>query len=223
MAVKILMNHCHDARSILLRVLGSCSKGSESARSNLPRRANCGVCPCCVRATHVPVPATYEVGTFDRRKANAVRLWQLYGPTASRANAAAVYFNQFGYLPSGWNWLATKHVVMLPPPLDPEGRQNVKEDTSRPCAASEPSESRLALEDVRRSRPAPMSPSPATSSFSPAPKPTRAAKPPPPIYPESTSPSPAKSGGRPKGSQSYGKSTWEGDWKARRETPVELK
>ena len=138
---------------------------------------------------------------------------------ASRTYAADVYFNQFGYLPSGWNWLATQRVVMLPPPLDPEGRQNVKEDTSRPCEASEPSEPRLALEAVRRSRPAPMSPSPATSSFPPAPKPTRAAKPPPPIYPESTSPSPAKSGGRPKGSQPYGKSSWEGDWKARRETP----
>ena len=138
---------------------------------------------------------------------------------ASRNYAAAAYFNQYGSLPSGRNWIAIKRVVMLPPLLDPKGRRNVEAESSRPGEASGPSESLLALEDMRRSRPRPMRPSPATSSVSPAPKPPRVAKPPPPIYPEGPAPSPAKSGGPSKGTQSYGKTSWDGDWKSRRESP----
>ena len=115
---EILMDHCLGAQNILLRVTGSRCKGSEAPKSNPPHRAKCGLCPCCSRATHVLIPATYEAGSLDPRKANAVRLWQLYGPMASRTYAAAMYFNQFGYIPAGWNWIAAKHVVMLPPPLD---------------------------------------------------------------------------------------------------------
>ena len=95
-SVRIFANHCNGAQNILLRVLGSRSKGSEALKSSIPQRAMCGVCPCCVRATHVLIPATYEAGSFDCRKASAVGLWQLYGPMASRTYAAAVYFNQFG-------------------------------------------------------------------------------------------------------------------------------
>ena len=163
MAAGISMNHCNGARRILLRVLGSCSKDSEAPKINLSQRAKCGVCPSCVRATNVLIPATYGVGACDRRKANAAKLWQLYGPMATRNYGAAWYFTQFGCLPSGWNWIAIKHVVMLPPLLDPEGRRNVEAESSRP------SESLLALEDMRRSRPMPMCSSPVTSRFSPAP------------------------------------------------------
>ena len=80
---------------------GSRTKGNEAPRSSVAQRAKCGVRSCCVKATHVFIPATYEVGTFDRRKANAIRLWQVYGPMASRTYAATVYFNQFGFFPSG--------------------------------------------------------------------------------------------------------------------------
>ena len=190
----------------MLRAVGSRCKGSEAPKSGLPRRAKSGLRPCCSRATHVLIPATYEAGNFDRRKANAVRLWQLHGPMASRTYAAALYFNQFGYIPSGWNWIATKHVAILPPPLDSEALRTTE--------VSEQSNSQLALEDARSSRPMPMSPSPATSGFFPAPKLSRNAKPPPPIRPESPSPSPAKSARPSQTCHSYRKSSWEGEWKS---------
>ena len=177
----------------MLRVEGECSKGSGAPIANLAQRAKCVVFPCCVRATHVLVPTTYDVGKYESRKCNIAKLWQKYGPMATRNYAAAVHFNLYGPLPSAWNWIATKHLVMLPPPLNPEDSYHVEAASVRPGDASEPSESRLALEDKRRSRPRPMSHSPAPSSFSPAPKPPKKAKPPPPIYPESPAPSPAKS------------------------------
>ena len=86
MAVEISMNRCLGARRILLRVLGTCSKGSEAPKNNLPQRAKCGVCPCCVRATHVLIPATYEAGTHDRRTNNAAKLWQVYGHSQLRGS-----------------------------------------------------------------------------------------------------------------------------------------
>ena len=90
---EILLDNCSGAQSIFLRVVGDCSKGSESAEiGGLPQRAKCGFRPCCSRATRALIPATYEAGNFGRRKANAVRLWQLFGPMASRTYAAAMYF-----------------------------------------------------------------------------------------------------------------------------------
>ena len=93
MSVEILMNRRQVAQSILLCAEGTCSKGSESPKSNLAQRAKCGVCPSCVRATHVLIPTTYDVGKYDRRKANTTKLWQKCGPMAARNYAAAVYFN----------------------------------------------------------------------------------------------------------------------------------
>ena len=72
---EILLDHCMGAQGTLLRVIGACSKGSESSKiGGLPQRAKCGLCPCCARATHALIPATYQAGSFDRRRANAVRL-----------------------------------------------------------------------------------------------------------------------------------------------------
>ena len=115
---EIPLDNCSGMQSILLRVAGACRKGSESAKSvSLPQRAKCGYCPCCSRATRALIPFTYEAGNFGRRKANAVRLWQLFGPMASRAFAAALYFASFGYIPAGWDWIKTRHEVLLPPAL----------------------------------------------------------------------------------------------------------
>ena len=66
------------------------------------------------------------------------------------------------------------------PPLNPEGRRTVEAASVRPGNASEPSESKLALEDKRRSCVRPASQSPAPSSISPATHPLKMAKPPPP-------------------------------------------
>ena len=157
MAVEILMNHCHGAQRILLRVLGSCSKGSEAPKSNLPQRAKCGVCPCCVRATRVPIPATYEVGTYGRRKANATRLWQLYGPMAPRTYAAAVYFRPGGIGLRQSTWLRFLLFWIL------KAGKMCRRISRNPCYAPL---------SIPHSRPMPMCPSPATSGYSPAPKPT---------------------------------------------------
>ena len=68
------MNHCQGAQSILPRVEGARSKGSEALKTELAQRAKCGVCPCCALATHVLVPTTYDVGKYDRGKANTTLL-----------------------------------------------------------------------------------------------------------------------------------------------------
>ena len=115
MSTEILMNHCHGAQSLLLRVEGVCSKGSESLKNELPQHAKCGICSCCALATHVLVPATYDVGRFDRKKANTTQLWQRFGPMATRNYAAAVYYNLYGPLPSSRIWIASRHLVRLPP------------------------------------------------------------------------------------------------------------
>ena len=75
---------------------------------------------------------------------------------------AAVYFSQFGYIPVGWNWIATKHVVMLPPPLDSEARRTVEVEPRRPIDVSDPSESlwpsRMRAPHARRLCPRPLRP-----------------------------------------------------------------
>ena len=159
------------AQGISLRVVGACSKGPESPKvGGFPQRAKCGFRLSCTRFTHALIPATYDAGSFDRRKANAVRFWQMRGPMASRTHAAAVYLNQFKYLPSGWDWIATKHEAMLPPASDSAAL--------RTADVSEQPESQSALEDSRSSRPAPIPPSPAPLGFHPASKAPRSGNPP---------------------------------------------
>ena len=158
-----------------------------------------GLRPSCL------IPVTYGVGSFGRRKANAVRLWQMHGPVASRTYAAAAYFNTYKYLPPGWNWIATKHVVALPPPLDSAA--------IRTSDASGQSDSQLALEDSRPSRPTPVSPSPAPSGIHPAPTRPRGGQPPPPFYPENPS-ARRKSARASRPSYTYGKHPWDGDWQS---------
>ena len=119
MSPEILMGRCDGAQSLLLRVEGVCSKGHEALKSELARRAKCGICLRCALATHVLVPATYDVGRYDRRKANTTLLWQRHGPMATRNYAAAVYYNLYGPLPTPWDWIASKHLVKLPQPLNP--------------------------------------------------------------------------------------------------------
>ena len=204
---EISMENCLGARHILLRILGQRCKGSEAGRKEgVAQRAKRGFCPCCSRATHVLIPATYEQGQFGRRKANAVRLWQLYGPMASRAYAAAIYFNSFKYIPAGWNWIAAKHEVSLPPALDSEAL--------RPSDTPEKPESHLALEDVRRDRSLPIPLSPVSSGWSSISKAPR--KPPPPIRPESPVVHP-KSPRHTRPSRSSRKNSRDGDWKASRD------
>ena len=186
-----------------MRVVGACSEGSESAKiRTLPQRARCGFFPCCTRATHALKPATYEPGSFDRLKANAVRLWQLRGPMASRTYAA-VYFNQLQYIPSGWNWIATKRETMLPPASD-SATLRTSDTTGR-------SDSELALGEARSTRPTPISPSPAPSGCYRPTKARRSGKAPPPICRESPSAPPKAI--CPAYPSSFRKSAWGGDWK----------
>ena len=93
MSPEILMGRCDGAQSLLLRVEGVCSEGSDALKNELAQRAKCGICPCCALATHVLVPAAYEIGRYDRRQANTTLLWQRHGPMATRNYAAADYYN----------------------------------------------------------------------------------------------------------------------------------
>ena len=99
MSTEILMGNCHGAQFLLLRVQGARSKGSDALKGELVQRAKCGICSCCALATHVLVPAAYEIGRYDRRKANTTQLWQRFGSVAARHYAAAVYYNLYGPLP----------------------------------------------------------------------------------------------------------------------------
>ena len=197
------MGRCDGAQSLLLRVEGVCLKGHEALKSELAQRAKCGICPCCALATHVLAPATYDVGRCDRRKANSPLLWQRHGPMAARNCAAAVYYNLYGPLPTTWDWIASKHLVELPQPWNPEDSQMVDEGDSQGF-----------LDDASGPIYRPVLPSPAPSTPSVATQPQKVAKPPPPVHPPRCSASPAKSSCPSKGNQS-----WECDWNQKRDTP----
>ena len=51
---------------------------------------------------------------------NSTSLWQRFGAVATRNYAAAAYYNANGDLPPSWDWLASKHLVKLPDPLNLE-------------------------------------------------------------------------------------------------------
>ena len=77
---------------------------------------------------------------------------------ASRTYAAGFFCNSCKCIPAGWNWIAAKHEVLLPPALGSEALRFP--DTP------EQSDPHLALEDVRRDRSLPTPPFPASSGWS---------------------------------------------------------
>ena len=111
-----------------------------------------------------------------------------------------MYYNANGTLPDTWDWLASKHLLQLPSPLNPEDITSLEDGASRE-ETGEPGGSTLG-------RPTFLS---AAASF---PSAKKVPKPPPPIHPSvaGASPSPDKSRGAFKGSPSRGSSSWEGDW-----------
>ena len=117
---EVLFSQCQGDQRILLRLEGICCRGSDAARSNTSQRAECGYCPRCSRTTHVFVPASYAIGKPDRRKMNGARLWQQFGPMASKEYAAALYRNHNNGPSERWNWIQATHKVALPPSLDPK-------------------------------------------------------------------------------------------------------
>ena len=199
------MDRCEGAQSVLIPVEGVCSKGREALKSDLTQQAKCGICPCCALATHVLVPATYDVGRYDRRKANSTLLWQRHGPLATRNYDAAVSYNFYGPLPTSWDWIASKHLVKLPPALNPGDSKMADEGDSQSVGA---------LVDASGPIYSPFLPSPAPSTPSVATQPQKVAKPPPPVYPTRCSPSPAKSS-----CPSKGKPSWESDWNPKHDAP----
>ena len=188
MAPEVLLNICDGHKFILLRITGYCTRGHDS--NVLAQKAKVGLCPCCAEATHVLVPPSYAVGRPDRKKKNSVYLWQRFGPFASRNYAAAVYANANGSLTPHWDWVASKHVLELPYPLNVEDATSLPEEHPDVKSGSKAGPSGDAM--VQK----------------------KASKPPPPVHKggASVSPSPAKSGGSAKGPSSLAGSSWEGDW-----------
>ena len=130
MAPEILLNVCEGSQSLLLRIEGFRTKGHDSTTKELAQKAKVGLCPCCARATHVLVPPVYPVGRSDRKKQNSISLWQSYGPFATRNYSAATYANANGTLPDSWDWLASKHLLRLPSPLNSEDISHTTEGAS---------------------------------------------------------------------------------------------
>ena len=195
MSPEVLLNVCEGHKYLLLRIEGYCSKGHESSTKDLAQKAKVGLCPCCARATHVLVPPAYPIGKPDRKKRNAISLWQQFGPFATRNYSAAMYVNANGTLPDTWDWIATKHLLTLPSPLNVEDRTDSPERS--PLV-------RPGLQMVG----SPLPSAPAESSSV-----KKIAKPPPPVHKGGATlgPRPAKSSSSFKGSPSRG-SSWEGDW-----------
>ena len=179
-----MLDMCEGSKSILLRIEGYCSKGHDAVKE-LAQRAKVGLRPCCAVATHVLIPPVYSVGRLDRKKRNSTALWQRLGPLATRGYAAAAYFDANGELPGSWDWLATKHLLTLPYPLNEEDRRKGVEGVS-------PEDNEDAVGPASQERKFP--------------------KPPPPVHPNVASPSPAKSQGTSKGPPSHGSASWEGGW-----------
>ena len=118
MAPEVLLEVCEGSQSLLLRIEGYSTRGHDS--KELAQKAKVGLCPCCAQATHVLVPPAYSVGKSERKKQNSILLWQRHGPFATRNYAAALYANANGILPDSWDWIASKHLLRLPYPLNTE-------------------------------------------------------------------------------------------------------
>ena len=146
------------------------------------------------------MPPTYPVGKSDRKKQNSILLWQQFGPFATRNLSAAMYVNSNGFLPDTWDWVASKHLLHLPHPLN-------KEDLAEPHAEATDENMGLPF-GLSQDRPSSFP----FSGDSVVPK--KVPKPPPPVHKgaASASPSPAKSSGSVKGPPSRGGSSWGSDW-----------
>ena len=200
MAPEVLLGVCEGSQSLLLRIEGYCSRGHDSSPKEHAQRAKVGLCPCCTRATHVLVPPVYPVGKSDRKKQNSISLWQKHAPFATRNYSAAMYVNANGILPDTWDWVASRYLLHLPPPLNPE-------DLADPPVEATDENMGLPF-GLSQDRPSPL-----PISGDPA-LPKKVPKPPPPAHKgaASVSPSPAKSSGSVKGSPSRGGSSWDSDW-----------
>ena len=174
-----------DTRATKCSILeGHCGKGSEANKGALTQRAKVGMCPCCVKVTHVLVPATYPVGQVDAAKRKAMELWQKHGPFGSRSYAAGVYSNENGAIPVSWDWIARARNLEIPDPLAPVRHWMTQAAPNDEAASS----FGTGLEPAQPKVPAPP-PAPEWLSQSPdtrdAPSSSRGGpcpKPPPPVY-----------------------------------------
>ena len=181
MSPVIPLDKCNGAKSILLRIEGLRSEG-HGAVKELAQRAKVGLRPCCAVATHVLVPPVYPVGRLDRKKHNSTSLWQRLGPFGTRNYAAAAYFNANGELPVSRYWLASKHLLTLPYPLNVENSRNGGEGA--PIGDND---------DAVGSTSGRQSLHPASGISPSASRAKQFPKPPPPVHPNVASPSPAMS------------------------------
>ena len=151
MAPEVLLDVCEGSQSLLLRIEGYSTRGHNSSSQELAQKAKVGLRPCCARATHVLVPPAYLVGKSDRKKQNSISLWQSLGPFATRNYAAALYANANGILPKAWDWVASKHLLKLPYPL------NAEDATSPPV--EDPDDNLVLQFGLPRERPSSFTPS----------------------------------------------------------------
>ena len=124
-----------------------------------------------------------------------IPLRQRFGPFATRNYAAATYFNANGELPDTWDWVAKKHLLTLPSPLNVEDSRPLGEGVSVGNTDD-------GVGSVSGGRPL----RPVSSA------PPKCPKPPPPVHPSVASPSPAKSQSTFRAPPSHCSSSWEGEW-----------
>ena len=71
----------------LIRLVGPASEGHE-AMDQLAQKAKVGVCPCCVKATHIAEPPSSKLGAYGELENSGMRISADDGPWAGRRLAA---------------------------------------------------------------------------------------------------------------------------------------
>ena len=99
---------CDARRFILIRHVGPVAKGRDATSQSLAHKTEVRFCLCCVKATHIAVPMSSELGAYSWLKETGVKIGTSEGPSAGRRLAAVYYvLDSYGApLPVGWDWAA---------------------------------------------------------------------------------------------------------------------
>ena len=104
---EIACTHKDGGKRVLLLSGGAVSRGHQASQATaVARRGETGYFPCCSVATHVAVPALFNLGEHSERKAIGMTIWRRRGPWALRSYAAAWYASFYDNLPTHWDWAA---------------------------------------------------------------------------------------------------------------------
>ena len=97
------MTYAMRAGAFLIRIAGPGATGRDASPE-----AKVGFRPCCVKATHIAVPLSFELGANGWLGKMGMKLWTPEGPWACGRLPAVNYVldSNGSPLPVGWDWAA---------------------------------------------------------------------------------------------------------------------